>query len=316
MTNLRHLLRSSRGQDILLFLVFVMVSYGVWMVLKLNDSSHYDFNVELKISDVPEGVHFISEVPENLHASILDKGLNLAKIAWGGKPQLKLKYTDFNYDEINDKLTLSRQSLRSQMRAIFGSNAQITATNPDSLSFIVTRRAPRKVKVIPDVDVTPVGQCVISGPVIVEPDSVLIYSPAHANTPPKTILTERLVRSEIKDTLSFELSILNSSTTKAEPAKVKVTIPVEPLMSKTRNIAVELINEPASGNVVLFPTKVPVSYLLPMSLFNAERGTVTVVADYSKRSANRIPIRITNHPKDYRAVEVSTDSVDYIFEQP
>lgn len=315
MTKFRHLLRSSRGQDVLLFLLFVLVSYGVWMILKLNDTTHYDFDVELKISDVPEGIHFISEVPENLHASVLDKGLNLVKTAWGGKPELKLEYSDFNYDEVNDKLTVSRQTLRSQMRAIFGNNAQITATTPDSLSFIVTKRAPRKVKVIPDVDVTPVGQCVISGPVTVKPDSVLIYSPAHAKVPPQTILTERLVRSEIKDTLTFELSILNSSTTKAEPSKVMVTIPVEPLMSKTRNVAVELINEPSSGTVVLFPTKVPVSYLLPMSLFNAERGTVTVVADYSKRSADRIPIRITSYPNDYRAVEVSTDSVDYIFEQ-
>lgn len=315
MAKFRHLLHTSRGQDILLFVVFVMVSYGVWIVLKLNDTTHHDFNVELKISDIPSNMHFISDVPEKLQASVLDKGLNLAKTAWGSTPQLKLKYSDFHYDEVNDKLTLSRKSLNSHMRSIFGANSQITSTNPDSLSFIVTKRAPNRAKVVPDVNITPIRQCVISGPIIVEPDCVLIYSPSHSNIPPNTILTERLVRSDIRDTLTMELNILNSSYTKAEPAKVTVTIPIEPLMSKTREVAIELINEPQNGNIVLFPTKVPVSYLLPMSLFNAERGTITVVADYSKRSANRIPVRITSHPKDYQTVEVTTDSVDYIFEQ-
>ncbi len=315
MAKFRHLLHTSRGQDILLFIVFVMVSYGVWVVLKLNDNSHHNFNVELKITDVPKNLHFISEVPEKLQASVLDKGLNLAKTAWGSTPELKLKYTDFNYDEINDKLTLSRQTLNSQMRSIFGPSAQIISTNPDSLALIVTKRAPRKAKVIPDVDITPIGQCIISGAITVEPDSVLIYSPSHANIPPKTILTERLVRSDVKDTLTLELNILSSSNTKAEPGKVMVTIPVEPLMSKTSDVTVELINAPSNGNVVLFPTKVPVSYLLPLSRFNTERGTVTVIADYSKRSANRIPLRITSYPKDYKTVEVSTDSIDYIFEQ-
>lgn len=315
MSKIRHLLHTSRGQDIVLYLTFILVSYGVWVVLKLNDTTHHDFKVELNITDVPQNVHFISEVPKEIQASVRDKGLQLAKNAWANRPELNLNYNDFKFDEINGRITVTRQALNSKIRNIFGTNAFITATNPDSLSLIITKRPPTRAKVKADIDVLPIGQCVISGPIKIEPDSVLIYTPSNSKFPARTITTEKLIRRDVKDTLTVELNLLTNSQTKAEPSKVQVTIPIEPLMSKEQEVPVQLKNAPQNGNVVLFPTKVTVSYLLPMSVHSAEKGTVIVTGDYSKRSANRIPVYITSYPTDYKVVEVAVDSVDYIFEQ-
>lgn len=315
MAKFRRLLHTSRGKDILLFLFFLCVSYVFWLILELNDTAQRDFDLELRVTGVPEGVKFISEVPENVHVSVRDKGIQLAHYAWGGTPKLNINYSDLTVDELNDRVVLSEQMLNTRLREIFNGSAQIVSSRPDSLSIIVTNRPPRMAKVIPDVDVTTMAQCVISGRITVNPDSVAVYSATHAPIPPAKISTEKLIRGDLKDTLRISLALNHSGNLKVEPAKVTVTIPVEPLISKTREIPVKVLNVPKNHNVVLFPSRAKISYLLPMSLFNSERGSVTVTGDYTRRANGKIPLSISEIPDNYHAVELLTDSIEYLIEQ-
>ena len=66
------LLRSSRGRDILIFLLFLAVSYGFWVILALNDDMQQDVSVRLEIANVPKGYTFITEPPRELSLSVRD----------------------------------------------------------------------------------------------------------------------------------------------------------------------------------------------------------------------------------------------------
>lgn len=308
------LLRSSKGRDFLIFLLFLAVSYGFWVILALNDDIQQEVRVRLEIVDVPSGYTFITEPPAYLTLGVRDKGTVLANYSLSGGKTLKIDYSDMVFDESRDRVTLSTQVLENRLRSFFDPTTQIVSVRPDSLSLIVTDRTPNLARVIPDVDISPASQFVIAGPIKVEPDTVSVYSARHLHVRPRTVSTVKITRTELKDSITLEVRLQSEAGTRMVPNKVKLTIPVEPLISKKREVPVQLLHA-SDDVVVLFPSRVRVSYLLPMSLYNSENNVVTVTADFSRRQGGKIPIELGSLPDYYSGVELSTDSVEYLIEQ-
>ena len=313
---LRAVLRSSRGRDAMLFLLFVCVSWIFWLMLTLNDEMQHDLDLPLVIKDVPPEVTFISDVPDAVQVSLRDKGTSLAEYVWGSAPTITVSYNKLHHDKYKNRLTLSATELTAAVRSVVGASAKVQNIRPDSLSIIFTTRPGRKMPVSAVVDVTPSLQCVISGKVKVEPESVMVYS---ANALPrslKTVSTSTLIRSEVADTLIAEVSLRHIDGVRFSPEVVKVTVPVEPLITKHCTTTVNVVNAPTGVNVITFPSQVTVTYLVAMSLYNRENGTFSVKADYSRRSASgRIPLTITATPEFANSPSLDTDSVEFIVEQ-
>lgn len=312
---LNRLLRSSRGKDILIFLCFLGVSYIFWIIMTLNDDIQQDVNVNLEITNVPEDYTFITEPPRYIQVGLRDKGTVLANYTLSGAKTLRINYSDFAYDESKDRITLTSQQLNARLRSLFDPATQILSVRPDSLHFIVTDRAPNQARVIPEADVSPASQYVISGPITVSPDTVKVYSARHLRVRPTAVKTAKVTRRELKDTLEVEVHLQSEPGTRIEPGVVTVTVPVEPLISKRREVGVQLVHQPDNTNVVIFPSHVSVSYLLPMSLYNSENTVVTVSADFAEHHNGKIPLSIGALPDYYRGVELSADSVEFIIER-
>ena len=72
---------------------------------------------------------------------------------------------------------------------------------------------------------------------------------------------------------------------------------------------------PEGKHLVTFPSKVEVSYLVPMSAFNDEYPLKAFVEyDDVKKPGNKIPVSLSMLPSIYHSVSVSPESVEYIIE--
>lgn len=313
----KELIHSSRGKDVLIFLLFLCVSYVFWVIMSLNDDAQRDLDVRLEINDVPEGTTFISEVPRSLQVNVRDKGTVLAGYIWNGVPTLRLRYDELTHYPLKDRVALSEQDLQARVRALFPSTAQVGGIRPDSLSFIVTDRPGSTAIVLPEVQAVASPQCVISGPITVSPDTVTVYSARHLAASPRSVKTMTVSRTDLTDTLVVEVRIHPESGTRIEPDRVTVTIPVEPLIAKKRTVPVTLLHGTSTSThgVVMFPSQVTVSYLLPMSLYSSENAVITVNADFRQRSGTKIPLTVGAVPDYYQGVSLSTDSIEYLIEQ-
>lgn len=314
---LRATLRSSRGKDVLLFLLFVCVSYVFWLIQTLNDDAQKEVQIPLRIEAVPDDVTFISDVPPTLMVSVRDRGTSLFRYAWSGAPTLGIPFGDMSLEENAARVSLSDQELSSRVRSLFGQQAQVLNVRPDSLSLIFTDRPGRRVKIKPDVDARPSWQSVISGRITVEPDSVTVYSVPRLVSNYTSLSTYSLALEDLSETYTGEVKVKAPVGTRAVPDVVKVTVPVEPLISKTRTVAVNLKNAPAEGSVVMFPSRVDVTFLVPMSRYNAEVGNITVYADFSRRTSRsaKMPVYLGSVPDGCRDVSLAIDSVEYLIEQ-
>lgn len=107
---------------------------------------------------------------------------------------------------------------------------------------------------------------------------------------------------------------------KAIPAEIMITVPVEEVVLKTLEVPLAAISLPASLQLLTFPAKVRAECMVPMSRFadlTSER--INLVVDYKKNQANnsrkKLPVEVVSYPDFVLNLQVKPDSVEYILEE-
>lgn len=313
--DVKSVIRSPKGKNVLTFMVFIVIATLFWFLMSLNDEVQHDYDIPTEIVNMPDDMTLINSAPEVIHVSIKDKGSNLFRYDFGRCPSIKLNYKDFRHIG-KDRLVLSESQLSASLRSYFGGSGSILTQSPDSIAVTYTTRPPVAVPLEIKSDVSASSQHIVFGRLQADVDTIRLYSAKPLGKAARHAVTELISLSGLTDTTVIEAKVLVPDGVRAIPSTVKVTVPVEPLIAKTRSIPVEMLNVPAGHSVVTFPSTVELTYLLPMSLYNNDNFGVKAYADYSKRkNGSLIPLILSILPDYYRGTTVSPDAVEYIVEQ-
>ncbi len=301
----------------LVFLLFLLVSYIFWLLLTLNNEVQEDVNVKVEIVEIPDSVTIISDIPQTLSVSVRDKGSTLARYLWGSTPSLRLPFHDYQTDD--NRFVVTETEIDSRLRNMFGQSGQIISAKPDSISALFTTQPGRKVRLRLMVEAHPTLQCVISGQIFTHTDSVTIYSVNDLPASIKSAETLPIVRTDLSDTTWVDARVKPIPGTRIVPDHVRVCIPVEPLIAKTRFIPVNVIGVPRGMEILTFPSKVKISYLIPMSLYSVDNETGYAMGDYESLETGsgltqKLALHAAGLPDFYHNISLDTDSVEYIIE--
>ena len=309
-------LRTLKGRNALTFFVFLAISAVFWVLMALNDEVQKDYKVPLKLTGFPDDMTIIAGAHPTVSVTVKDKGSALMKYSWGRTPVLTVRYDDFVSPESN-QLVLSQAQLNASLRNLFGAGALLQSVRPDSLAIYYTTEPGVPVRVRVDADVHTSPQAVPFGRVTLSADTVMLYSIGGKASKVKELVTAPVVLSGLTDTASVEAVLQVPAGMRAVPSTVRVTIPVEPLVSKTRRIAVEAQNLPEGTQMVTFPSMVDVTYLLPKSMYNQDSAPMKAFVKYSwdVASSKSLAVEVSQMPQYYRVVSVSPERVDYVLER-
>lgn len=312
---LKEELRTTTGRNVLTFLVFLLISTIFWFLMALNDEVQEDYKVPLRLEEFPKDMTVISGIVPTVNVTVKDKGSALAKFAWGANPVLKLRYDEFTRQAENH-LLFSEAQLNSALRGVFGSSASVVAVKPDSLHLYYTTNPGIPVKVVVDADITTLPQYEAFGSPRISTDSVMLYSNLKGRLQITELPTAPISLSRLSDTTTVEARILVPEGMRAIPSKVRVTFPVEPLVSKTRRLKVEPDSVPSGTRLIPFPAVVEATYLLPKSTYASANSTLRVTVDYDDITpgAKRLPLRLSGVPPYYQSARLATQEVEYIIE--
>lgn len=312
---LKEFLSSSKGRDILLYLVFVIISFAFWAILSLNNLIQDNYKVMFRITGIPQGVTMINDYPREFNVTVKNNGYVLLKYMIGDNPEITVDFKE--YANGNGQILISRQELEDMLVAEFGSGTSIVSFSPESLSIKYTSLPGKKVPVEIYGDYVANFQYVVNGEIVAVPDSVTIYSDAGNLSAINKVRTEKIISRNLTDSLYVKIAIQNIKDVRAVPDSVDVMIPVEPLVTKRSSIPVIVKNLPENVSVVVFPSYVQVSYLLPMSLYNDRLDDkFEASVDYGDIQGNKakLPVRIEIAPEIYQNIQLETDSVEYVIE--
>lgn len=310
--------KTARGKNILTFLIFLLISTLFWFMMVLNDDVQRDYKVKLEIEDLPDNVTILTKLPENIDVSVIGKGRSFIKFDWGAAdPILRVKYSDLA-DRGDNRMALSEQNLSSAVRDIFGTATQVSSTKPDSLSLKYTTRPGDKLPLFVNLDVQASPEYIIYEKPIVDVDSVYVYSVRGIPSSVISVRTEQMSLRNLSDTTIVDARVIAPAGTRVVPETVSVTIPVQPLVSKSQTVDIKVVNVPRGWSLLTFPSAVQISYLLPMSLYSSDYYSPNAVVDYLDINPSRssVTVDIQGVPDYYRSVMVNPSSVEYVIDHP
>lgn len=307
------LLKTTQGfRELATFLIFVLIAASFWVIMALNDSVQDSFDVKINITDVPDSVTFITDPAEKVHLSVRDKGTSLLRHGWLHHNQVNFSFKDYASDGV---LRIGRSDFLSRLKETFGAGAQLSSISLDSVRATYTTDRGRRVPVSIEADVTAASGKLISDKFHCKPSAVRIYAVDNEMLDTiRYVVTQKILRRNLSETTVVEVSLMPIPGVRIIPSSVKVTIPVEPLVSKETYVTVTPCNVPTGENLLLFPARVAVTYYVPMSQFNDDESGLQVIVDYEdiKRIySDRLPVRLGNVPSGLRNVILKTDSVEY-----
>lgn len=301
---------SSGFRNFLIFLNFIVLSAFFWLIIAMNDSAQRTFDVRINIVGMPDSVTFISDPPTTLHLTVRDKGTRLFR-AIMQKPRLNINFRDFAN---GNTLSFSHSDLNGSLKALFGPSAQIVSTSLDSLRLSYTKEPGKRVPLIVNANVQATSGKVISELPYSNIKSVLLYSTTVDLDTISRVYTKTVVRRKLKETSEVEISVRPIKGVKIVPSKVRITIPVEPLVKKTAMVPIRIRNAQPGYSVLLFPDNVEVSYFVPMSHFNDGAADFDISVDFSKASSlssGKRDIKIMRIPPGVFNASLKIDSVEY-----
>ncbi|MBD5284740.1 MAG: hypothetical protein HDS29_00480 [Bacteroides sp.] len=306
---------SARGKEILLFLLFLMISYVFWLLLTLNNEMQEDIEVPVEIAGIPDSVTVISNIPESLKISVRDKGSALMKYKLGGIKPMKINWAD--YSQAKNKFLLNKADLGAKIRDYISSSSQLVTMLPDSISLSYTTTPGRRVAVKVQADLKPIFGSIINGPLTTNTDSVWLFSVEDLPHNLTHVETLPIVRSSLSDTTEITVAIKPLPGVKIVPEEIVVKVPVEPLIARRQMATVIAKNIPDNISLHTFPSRIEIAYLVPMSEYNSEPYDINAYVDYAdiaNNTSGKLPVTLSLYPESYHSVEAIPDSVEYITE--
>lgn len=309
--------RSRRGHDFLVFLAFLCVSTILWCVMTLNDEDQCDVRMPFELTNVPDSVTLINEPPSIVAVSLRAQGAQRLKLAFTNPPTLS---ADFRLFRGRDVLKLTNTDMKALARNALG-GATVVFLSPDSLTINYTTSAGRMLPVAVDYSVATGPKSVLVGEPSLSFDSVRVFSQARFNMRAKKVLTQPINLSGINETTTRRVALVAPAGSRVIPDSVDVTFKVEPLILKSRKVAIETVNVPNGMRLITFPATVNVRYLISQSDYvnkNFE-PKMRVVADYAtidqSGATRNMRLRLRDVSAGLQNVQLEADSVEFIIER-
>lgn len=308
--------RSRRGRDSLMFLLFVAISAVLWLVLSLNEEEQFDVRLPMKITHVPDSVTLISPGPEALNVSLRARGTQVIKMLAGAMPTVSI---DFRAYRSNGMLHLNSTELKALARTTAG-GSQVSVVYPDSLSIPYTTHPGFIMPVNIDYKVTTGPQSALNGRPRISADSVKVFMAPGLALPDNynAVTTEPIRLTGLSDSETRRVRLLGPSGSRIIPDSIDVSFEVEPLIFKSRKVVIEPVNVPEGTKLITFPAQIDVFYMVPMSAYVKSDPHFRIVADYRRIDHNNpskmMKLTLRDVPSNLQNVHLSVDSAEYIIE--
>jgi hypothetical protein len=311
---------AAHHKNIFTFLFFVLLSTLFWLFLSLSKDYEDEIYYPVRYINIPENKVMINTLPERLALKVRAKG---RKILFG-KLNLNLIPLKFDVNSFVTKNTNpdSLYILTNSVKDILSEEmegVEIISISPDTLFFNFTTMEVKRVAVKPrynNLQQMFAPQYMINGPVIVDPDSIIISGPGSLLRNITSVFTEPMNLSELNDTVNLSISLEKQDGISYSQKKVRVTVPVDQYTQAEYFLPVVALNLPDSLSLKTFPERIRITFNITLS--NYQRIIPEYITprinydDILKNPAGKIHLFLVDTPEIISAVKFSPEKVEYL----
>lgn len=313
----RYCLSKIWNKQFLIFLFFLALSSVFWIFQTLNETYEEDFQVPLELRNVPSNVVITTDLPENLHILLRDKGSQL--LAYRYTRQFKPVVVDYNtYSNPSGHVSILGNELQRQIAAQLLPGTQMLELKPDTLDFYYNFGQFKRVPIRPLGEVR-AGRLYSLAKTVYSEDSVTVYASREQLDTITAAYLQPFNLRNLTDTTHVKSNFVKVKGAKFVPAQIGVTFCIDRLVEKTIQVPVQQVNFPASKQLRTFPATVKVTFQVGMGLYRkiTSENFVLVVnyEDLLKNKSTYCHLSLKTIPEGVSHVRISPQDVEYVIEE-
>lgn len=313
-------LLQKRGRDIMVFVFFLAISAGFWLMQKLDDTFETDIVVPLELVGVPKGTIITSPLPHSVTITVQDRGANLLHYFRQDDDErqpIKLDFAQYNSGSMTAKVTVPITDVQRSFQQQMLSSTLIKMVRPTKIDFHYNKGMSKVLPVKFIGSVTTRRENYLQG-LTFKPDSVTVYAPSGILDTLKYAYTNRMDVENLSKTQDFNIHFPSMPGLKVVPEIVQMTAKVDYYTEQSVQVPVIGVNFPGNVTLKTFPAMVTVKYRIGAS--NARSVTAknfVLAATYEEllhAEGSKFRLNLKSTPPGVTRVQIQPKDVEFLLE--
>ncbi len=312
------------NRDLLTFLVFLLISTGLWFINALRKDYITTVKYPIKYSNLPEGYIFKDKASDWVDVRIKGSGYSLLPYFFG-KDHIPLYLSVSNFRLIKEEKEQVAYVLSSEFFKSVSSRltkeVELLEVFPDTLMVKLDVTKTKLVPVLYQPNLSFKSGYDQSSKMLVNPAMVQISGPESViDTINNVVLASADVYSDLSDSIKETMELTLPPKVSGKPSSVEVIVPIEAFTEKKLSVPINGVHVPDSIIIRTFPANLNLSCRVPVSRFpDIKSDLFNVVVDFNSGTGNGLPdklkVKIDKMPDDIKNVSYSPLFVECLFER-
>lgn len=309
---------SKRSKNTLIFLFFLVMSSGFWVIQKLDEVTVVKVTVPVKLTNVPNDVIITTDLPGEMQITVRDKGTELLSLFWNPiLDTLRINFQQYDSHELTDNTALMPQLVRQLIKEKLPPQSTITENVPDTLIFAYNRGIHRKLPVRLRGGLHTGTQYNLDSYSFM-PDSVEVYAPASILDTMRAAYTELNILQDLTESQTIAVPLQHSRSIRIFPDTVTLNINVDILTRKSFETYIQGIDFPEGKELRTFPATVTLTYLVSATQAKYVDTNLFQVAvsykDIKDSQSSKCKPHIIRMPGSISNAFIAPQQVDFLIE--
>ncbi|HCC52532.1 MAG TPA: hypothetical protein DEQ30_11135 [Porphyromonadaceae bacterium] len=312
--------RKQQWKEILIFLFFLLLSSGFWLLQTLQQNYERKIELPVRYKNIPSEWILQEDNPGKISIQVKDKGTTLIYYLWKANfSPVDISVSDL-YKSSDQSLRVTTRMLETMLSKQMIASTSILSIEPREIVIKYDSLSSRLVPVVVNVVVQTKPGFQVSDSIRVSHPEIHIYGSSkmldtldHISTKPAKIEN---VSGKKELTVALDLP----AGVKSDYETVKLTIPVEEYTEKRIHLPVLCPDIPSGYALRVFPSRVEVVCDIPLSLFKEltedEFEIQIPFCEFQEyQSTGKLPVRLAKKPSWVVNTVIIPDEVEFIIEQ-
>ncbi len=315
---------TTRERKILLFLIFLAISFILWFLLSLDEYYNTEIKIPVEFVNVPKNKFIKSGNARTVTLTVNGYGYDIVKYSMKNKiSALRVNLNEVRLypvqkNDSNDYYFLTKDMIL-QLSSQLSPKIKIISVSPDTIFITFSQLISRHLPIIPDVTITYAKQYINTSPIRIEPDKALVKGPSYIIDTLKYVKTEHIEITNLSHSIKQQIRVLAPPHVKVLPRTTTLIVNVEQYTEARLSVQIKVINLPANYNLLLFPNKIWVRFNVGIKNYKKIRPEhFTAIVDYNDLKTtpgDKLPVKVIHRPKNIYSFSYFPHEVEYILEE-
>lgn len=307
-------------KEVLIFLAFVLLSFGFWMLQSMQEEYEMNISIPVKYKNIPVDMAFTEPAPEKITVRLKDKGSVLMNYSFGRKfvPIEKIVKPKDPQASVGT-LTISSREIESDIQKQLIATTKLVKFEPAQIKVAYGKRAQKAIPVVFDGKINLEPGFQLSGDILLSPAAVNVYATEAILDSIEQIKTVFTEFKSVNKTVTKTIQLRKSDTISLEQDNVTVTIPVDEYSEKILEIPVQCTGVPKEYTVRLMPHTVKVSCNIPISRFKElkeNQFAIRIPFDVLEQNLTGVvSVELSEKPDWVTSAILSPNKIEFVIEQ-